>query len=437
MKNIKTSNNSFLGACGVALLGLALVFSSVHSSPASAASFALNGNYRFGTNMLVNTDLTPGTRTGSSNSTTFMDHRFLLRPDVVVDERFSIKSELSFAQLLSTSGNNVASNFGTTLDSRSSQMAGDQMMQVNSLYLRWSSDWGLFRFGRVPKSWGLGLLYDGGEDPLDDFQTLRDRADFQAMLGSLGLRIAYEKGAEGVITNDSDDIDTYELALDYSNAEGDSAVGIMYSRNIRSLQSTAAGGSSHDLSIFAKKRWNKVQLGGEFVSIATQNADATTGFLIQADYLSSSWRLAYDVAYASASNSSTAKFTFNPNYKPFMFLFRHDLGSGVSSADLRSGRGVGSDVVGDGGGGALVNKAHISYEFSDLTLGTDFGFASLNRKGLSGKSYLGFETDLFLSQDWYDNFKMIYAAGLLVPGEAYGASPKAAWGLELKGVLEF
>jgi len=364
-----------------------------------------------------------------------MEHRFLLRPDVVIDERFSVKSELSFAQLLSGSGNTVGSNFGSSLDSQLSQMGGGQQLQVNTVYLRWASDWGLFRFGRIPKSWGLGVLYDAGEDVLDDFQTIRDRADFQAMLGSLGFRIAYEKGSEGVITNDNDDIDTYELALDYANAEGDSAVGILYSRNIRSLKTTAAGSSSHDLSIFAKKRWGSFQVGGEFVSIATQNADTTSGFLIQADYMPGPWRIAYDFAYASSSSSS--KFSFNQNYKPFMFLFRHSLGTSVPSAEVRAGRGVGADVVGDGGGGALVNKGHVSYEFSDMTLGSDFGFASLGRNGASGKSYLGLETDFFLTQQWYDNFKMTYAAGFLIPGEAFGASPKAAWGVEIKGVLEF
>ena len=416
-----------------------LATSAVFSNSAFAASFSLSGNYRFGTNMLVNTDLSSGTRAGSSNSTTFMEHRFLLRPDVVVDERFSVKSELSFSQLANSTSNTVAANFGSSLDSQLSQAGGGQLMQVNTLYLRWASDWGLFRFGRVPKSWGLGVLYDGGDDVLDDFQTLRDRADFQAMLGSLGLRIAFEKGSEGVMTNDGDDIDTYELALDYANADGDSAVGIMYSRNIRSLKSTSAGASSHDLSIFVKKRWNKVQFGGEFVSIATQDADATTGILVQADYMPGAWRLAYDFAYASASSSSSAAFSFHQNYKPFMFLFRHAVGASVGSDEIRSGRGVGADVVGDGGGGALVNKGHISYDFkgSDMTLGSDFGFATLNRNGSSGKSYLGLETDIFLSQQWYDNFKILYAAGVFVPGEAFGASPKATWGLELKGVLEF
>jgi hypothetical protein len=112
----------------------------------------------------------------------------------------------------------------------------------------------------------LGILYDGGQDVFADYATITDRADFQAMLGNLGLRVAFEKGSEGLVTNDADDIDTYELAIDYANAGGDSNVGILYSRNMRSLNLGKT--SSHDLSIFAKKTWNRLQLGAEFVSIS-------------------------------------------------------------------------------------------------------------------------------------------------------------------------
>ena len=405
--------------------------------PVFAASFSLSGNYRFGTNMLVNTDLADGKKPGAGNTSSFLEHRFLLRPDVLIDERFTIKSELNLLQANSANGNNeVPPFFGTPLDSNTSQQTLEDQLVVSQMYLNWASDWGLFRFGRIPKSWGLGLLYDAGEDSFDDFKTIRDRADFQAMLGSLGLRFGFEKGAESVINGDFDDVDTYELAIDYSNAEGSSNVGILYSRNIRS-QKVGGLNSSHDVSIFAKKAWNKFQLGGEFVSISEEARNASTGFLAQVDGSFGNFHLGYDFAYASASSNSG--FKFNPNYRPFMFLFRQSLGSSPAATEFRNGRGVGSDVAGDGGKGALVNKINASYQFSgsQLTLGSDFGFASLGKKGSNGESSLGFETDVFVSHQWYENFKLQYALGLLVPGKAFGSDPKTTWGFELKGALNF
>jgi hypothetical protein len=388
--------------------------------------------------MLVGTSLSSANKPGAGSTSSFLEHRFLLRPDVLIDERFTIKSELNFLQ--ATGGTNeVPPYFGAPLDSYANKVGGRDALVVSQMYLNWASDWGLFRFGRIPKSWGLGLLYDAGEDLFDDYKTVRDRADFQAMLGSLGLRFAFEKGAENVLNGDFDDVDTYELAIDYSNAEGNSNVGILYSRNIRSFKGEGMN-SSHDVSIFAKKAWSKFQLGGEFASISEENRNASSGLLVQADATLGNFRLGYDVAYASASSDSG--FRFNPNYRPFMFLFRQSLGSAIDAKEIRggaNGRGVGSDVAGDGGRGALLNKLHASYNFSgsQLTLGTDVGFASLGRKGTNGESNLGFETDLFLSHQWYDNFKLQYALGLLSPGKAFGGDPKTAWGFELKGALNF
>ena len=142
---------------------------------------------------------------------------------------------------------------------------------------------------------------------------------------------------------------------------------------------------------------------------------------------------------AFASSSSNSAYSFHPNYKPFMFLFRQSLGTSNPVTESRSGRGVGSDVAGDGGGGALVNKGHLSYRLdaSQITLGTNLGYAKLSQKGSNGSESLGFETDLFVSHQWYDNFKMQYALGFLIPGDAFGPNAKAAWGFELKGALEF
>jgi hypothetical protein len=405
---------------------------------AQAATFNLSGNYRFGTNMYSNQDLASGKRSGAGNGLTFLEHRILLSPDVLIDERFTVKLDLNMAQtsLPPGSKNTVPTHFGTPLDTRLGA-SGGQLMQVSAAYLQWSSDWGVFRFGRAPKTWGLGLLYDGGQHPLDDFRTVTDRADFQAMLGNLGLRLAFEKGAEGLIASDADDTDTYEVAIDYANPEASSNVGIMYSRSVRS---GTAKKSSHDLSIFAKKTWGKVELGGEFVSLSEKDANPANGFLGQFDWKPGAFSFGLDFGYASSSSDST--FVFHPNYRPFMLLYRQSLGPAVPVGTIRGGAaggGVGADVASSGGGGATLFKGNMMYDFGnqDLVLGTDFGFASLARKGSASSSTLGFETDLYLIQKWYENFKTHYALGMLFPGEAFGSNAQVGWGLEIKGVLQF
>ena len=112
------------------------------STQLSAASFSLSGDYRIGSTMFVNPDLAAGTAANKSNSTNFLEHRFLLRPDVVIDERFSVKSELNFLQYTGAD-NTVGPFFGSGLGTDYSQASGDQTLVVTQAYLRWASDWGL------------------------------------------------------------------------------------------------------------------------------------------------------------------------------------------------------------------------------------------------------------------------------------------------------
>jgi hypothetical protein len=237
--------------------------------------------------------------------------------------------------------------------------------------------------------------------------------------------------------NDADDIDTYELSVEYSNPEKLFNVGILYARNVRSASDR---NSSHDMSIFSQKRFGKVQLGGELVTIREDGRSAAAGLLGQLDYLPGKWNFGVDVALATAS--SNTNFTFHPNYQPFLLLFRQSLGTDKGPSSVRGGSkglGVGSAAgIGDGSG-ALLTKAHISYTFDNklYTLGSEFGFARLLHKASNAGSALGVETDFHFSQKWYENFTTTYALGLLFPGSAFGNGAAVAWGLQIRGALSF
>lgn len=417
-----------------------IAFFATFVSPLMAATFDISGNARFGTNMFKNLDLLTSNSSGSTTS--FLEHRLLLRPDVVVDDRFSVKSELILlSNNNATDLNGAPEGFGTALGSDRNQYSGNQNLYVRRAWLDWASDWGIFRFGRQPKSWGLGLLYHAGEDTFDDFGTSVDRVGFEALVGSLNLNFGYEKAFEGNINSDGDDAETYEISVQYSNPEDLFNVGLLYSRNIRS-GSTIGDNSAHILSLFTQKRWADFQLGGEFVSITEANRDGRQGALAQIDYSPGNFGLGFDFAYASASN--TDAFNFHPNYKPFLILFNQSLSASRETGSVRGGRtgesAVGSNVgSGYSGAGVLLGKTHISYGFSDKAyiLGAEVGYATLAKKGDAPSKNLGIEVDLHLTQKWYENFRTVYAGGLLFPGKAFGSDPSAAWGIQVKGALDF
>lgn len=416
------------------------IFSCLFVSSVGAATFSLSGNARIGSNLYSNLDATPGTLSGAGNTSTYLEHRILLRPDVIVDDRFTIKSEWNLLQLNPSGSNIVPEAFGTVLDGSQNQFNNPNLLDVRRAYLNWASDWGIFRFGRMPKSWGLGIKYDAGEDVLDDFGTTVDRVGFQAMLGNLGLNFGFEKGAEALLNNDNDDIEVYELSLDYSNPESLFDVGLMYTRNVRLAASSATLSSSHDLTIFSRKRWGEFQIGGEMASVGQDNASNVVGMLAQFDWMPGNLTLSGDIAFAQAA--SDAQYTFNPNYRPFLLLFRQSVGPTQPVANVRGGQAgnaVGSAVGSGTGAGAALAKLRLTYGFSSnrYVLGSDLGYAALARKGNNASSALGVEWDIHLKQRWYENFHTDYALGMLFPGDAFGAGSQVAWGFQIRGALEF
>ena len=426
----------------VAVSGLGcLIASALFAHPTHAATLSISGNHRFGANMYSNLDLISGTLPGSGNTSSFIEHRLLIRPDIVVDDRFTIKSEFSLLALGPFAKNTGPENFGAPLDGQLTGQSGSAMVNLRRAYMEWASDWGIFRIGRQPKNWGLGLLYSAGTDPLADYGTTADRVGYQALLGNLGINIGYEKGAEGQLNSDADDIDTYELSLDYSNPESLFDVGLLYARNVRTAGAATTLKSSHDLSIFSQKKIGQFQLGGEFVSISQDTHTAGIGILASVDFMPGAWKLGADFAYASAA--ADGSFSFHPNYQPFMILFRQTLGPTANPNTVRGGFGgsnaVGAAVAAGDGAGALLTKVNLSYGFDNqkYVLGTDIGYATLARQGTNASKALGLEFDLHFAQKWYDNFKTHYGLAMLFPGSAFGTAPQTAWGFQIRGALTF
>lgn len=404
-----------------------------------AATFSLGGDARFGTNMYNNLDLAPGVVDGAGNTASYLEYRLRVAPNVVVDDRFSINSNFSLMQAGPNGSNDVPGSFGIAPDRTANYENQAAVLKLHAAYLQWASDWGIFRFGRQPKNWGLGIVHNPGNGVLADFSSSVDRAGFQALLGNLGLNLGFEKAKEGKLNWDGDDAESYEIGIDYSNAESLFDVGILYTRNIRSASSGLGLSSSHDLSIFTRKRWGQVQLGTELATSGQDTKSNVVGWLAQVDYMPGAWKISTDVAVATAS--SDAAFNFHPNYQPFMILFRQSVGA-TDSGEVRggsSGNAVGSAVGAGDGSGAILAKVGIGYGFSKdrYILGFDVGGAQLLRQGSNSGKSLGFETDLTLAQKWYDNFTMHYGFGLLFPGSGFGDGAQVAWGTQIRGALKF
>ncbi len=410
---------------------------------ADSASLNLSGNYRFGASMYSNLDLDPGKPVDTGNTSSYLEHRFFLRPDVVVDEHFTIKSNLSFLQLSDypASSTTTPPRFGTPLDSSASQRAGSQLLEVRNLYLNWNHDFGVFKFGRMPKHWGLGLIYDSGSEPSADYGSTVDAINFQSLVGSLILSAAYEKNEESHLNSDHDDVETYSGSVEYLNQDDRFNSGILYERTIRAAASVAhqvnKHNSSHNLSFYFKKEWDHFSFGSELATISYNKEPDVVGVLQKAKYKPSSFFISEEFAYSTKNGANS--FLFNNNYQPLLLMYRQNMGAFLNPRQARKGGPVGAAIAKGDGAGSYLGALGFGYAFSQdkHILDTKIAYAMLEEKATNPTKSLGVEWDVNFLQSWYDNFKTSYQFGILFPGNAFGTDIRPGWGVQLRGYLVF
>lgn len=425
---------------------------------AQAALFSLSGNHRFGTNFYSNLDTINGKNPGASDTTSFLEHRLIVRPDLIIDERFSIRTELSLISQNSFDvvggaanqpGNANNANGGAPLDtSKGGSGTKAQELLVRAAYLKWNSDVGVFKAGRMHKGWGLGLLYDEGMGVEDDSATIVDRMSFEGQLGSLILTGAFEKYEEGSIYQDIDDEEVFEGSVRYENDGAGAYIGLLYSRHLRMADAASKAkvngySSSNEFSFYGKKEWETLSLGAEVASVAYDDQSDVYGGLAQLRWTPGNWELELDGLYSSESNGRA--FLVNPNYRPFLILFRQSMGANVGVNGTRFGRGIGFDPSDSAASerGAAVGRFATYYSFKQkkYRLGAVLGYAQMLEANASGDKDLGYEGNVIFEQNWYDNFKTSVTAGALMTGDAFKqvgvGGPEMVWGAQIRSYLTF
>lgn len=430
-------------------------------SVSEAALFSLSGNHRFGTNWFYNLDTIDGKNPApakASDSTSYLEHRLIVRPDLIIDERFSIRTELSLISQNSFDvvggatnqpGSINSANGGGALDSSTGgrPVTPSQELLVRAAYLKWNSDIGVFKAGRMHKGWGLGLMYDEGMGVEDDSATIADRMSFEGQLGSLVLTAAFEKYEEGSLYQDIDDEEVYEGSVRYENESAGAYIGLLYGRHMRgadSLSAQAGYGSSNEFSFYGKKEWETFSIGAEVGSVAYDDQADVYGGLAQLRWTPGNMELELDGLYSSESGNRA--FLVNPNYRPFLILFKQSLGPNVGNASgTRFSRGIGYDPSDATAAerGAMLGRLGFFYNFSQrkYRLGLVGGYAQMLKSNASGDKELGIEGDIVFEQKWYDNFKTSITAGALKAGNAFEqagkGSPELVWGGQVRSYLSF
>lgn len=323
-------------------------------------------------------------------STTYSSLFMKIKPRVLVNDNIVIHSEWNV-------GDPVAGFFGRGIpkeDRTNPFSTGKDSMSltVARLWLDTHTDFGTLQVGRAPMNWGLGVIFNAGDEPFDRYQSTSDTIRLISKFGYLSLMPLYAKNSVGrnlagasnpltsTILQGSDDITDYGLALKYENPEEDLEAGVIfYKRNASDAQtsyyypttSTSYTGGANGMNLklydfYARKTWHRLELGaevpiysgqvGDINGVGSRNEYRATAFALEAKLKYDTWLHqlkmgsvpGQESATTGARGSSFGALHFHRSYKLGQILFGYNLGGfGAANPDAIPGAASGSNETSD------------------------------------------------------------------------------------------
>jgi hypothetical protein len=359
-----------------------LFISTLSINSAMALPIDWTGVFGVDTHMINNTchtgddvtkDLTArnGTQgiTGDCNAN-FQTYVFKLNPQIIVNDGVTLKGEFSSGYLRggiagdnatnnqdgSNSGNN--SYFFTSAAQRSG-------LNVNQMYMELYADTALVKIGRMSKQYGLGIVYDAGNDPWDRFFSMYDGIEAEMKIGNFSLIPYYAKissyadntaanGSVGGQASGSFDVRELGMTAKYDNKNRDLLVSILYAKRSSETKNSLYNANTQDgtanatprgktevtiIEPFISKKWNKLKVAfeaslqtGEYGDVYKDNSGksklAANAYILEAKYeLNPKWDIGFTGGQVSGDDGDSGKFEaayLHPNYQIADLMFKYN-----------------------------------------------------------------------------------------------------------------
>jgi hypothetical protein len=422
---------------------------------------------------------------GGSKDVNFFTLFLRLRPKLIVNDNIYIKSELWF-------GNPTFGFFGDsvpyTFDQRqfySSQSRGSSV-SAQRFWGEFLTDIGTFQAGRVPLQWGLGVVWNPGENLWDRYVSTGDAVRWIAKFGSFSFipsllvpSIGNTLGGSCIVAANgtctpgvgTGRVVDYSFILKYENTEDELEGGINLIRRLagagqdvssgyltpQSTSPTAGGFNYVTYDLYAKKKFNRISLAAEVpftsgnLAGASYNSVGIAGeanwkptdvydFLLKAGYASGQGNL------GSNTLGDFKAFYFNPNYHIAMIMFNYQLANFSRPQSLNSPN-LNVQELRSPYDNPIVNATYASlssnikpwdkwnirpaliYAVAPQTAAAGQFFYNYWTRGVSSApaiknqgSRIGFEADLGITFQWDEYLLFSWDNGLFLPGDFFAFS---------------
>jgi hypothetical protein len=403
------------------------------------------------------------------------DHRLRLQPNWLLSNHASLHAQIDLLPYLRfgdepetvidpVSGDPVPLAFTESVVVPTTDDGGTttQNIQVRRAWAEvHSAAIGTLAFGRMPVSWGSGMVWNDGDDPLAEYGDTADRLQLTRLVGPVYLMGAFETNAEQFV-GEPDDVSTVSASIAYKTE----TAGIGTYDTIRYW----SGGADQRFTAFTGDIWARAEMGP--VTAETELAAVLGGGTFP-DTEANDVRLSAFGGYLSVgldndkailgiaggfgtgdgedSDDILKTFTFDRDFNMALILFEENLPTLQASVmnDDNGGRDYTMVRTGDAIRNVLFLKPTVGYHLFPELKGTLSVFASqaakLDDNEEAGKGY-GLEFDAAVRYDPFPHAWFQARAGYWMPGryfseygdtgDGYGFD-RPVTAVELVGVVEF
>ena len=399
---------------------------------------------------------------GSFENASFQSYKLQLSPSIIINDSITFNGQLTtgygYGGRLGDSNLNQRGNnsFGNALYFHNTTTS-DSNVILTQFYAEIFSDTGTFLLGRQPYNWGLGAVFNNGNNIWDRHATIKDGLVAQFKLSNFQIAPYYFKTSSGATLTKATNSKEIGLTLLYDNPEKDLTFGVLFgkkenSANSTDLQSAVSGTQglgSTDVTItdvYLKKSFSRLTLeaevplfSGDVGSALTANTNAkfkAIGLIGKSSYaLSDSWTFGLDLGSLSGDDGPSSDYEaifLHPNFQVANLMFRYNLNA-IASGDQNS-------IFDSYMTNARYAKFHTTYHRGSWKWDLAFIWAKASETAQAGSAFYdqdtntlqpgasivedqsddyGFEIDLNFTYAWNDNFTLGGSLGYHFVGDFY------------------
>lgn len=291
----------------------------------------------------------------------FQTYVFKLNPQIIVNDGVTLKGELSSGYIRGGyAGDNSTNNADGSAGNNSyyfTTPAQRSALNVNQMYMEIYADTALIKLGRMSKHYGMGVIFDNGNDPWDRFFTMYDGIEAEMKIGNFSLIPSWAKISSYDDSNTSNkaqpsggwDVRETGVIAKYDNKNTDLVASILYAKRFAERKnslynSTTTTGEQNrgktEVTIidpYVSKKWKKFKVAfeapmmtgtyGDVYGTGDSTKIAAKSYILEAKYdLNPKWDMGLNAGQVSGDKGGSNKFEatyLHPNYHVAELMFRY------------------------------------------------------------------------------------------------------------------